>query len=204
MQRHVSDPYVHKARAEGYRSRAAFKLMEIDRRDRLLRPGLVVVELGAAPGGWSQVLAAAIQPGGAVVALDLLDMEPIAGVTFVKGDFRDAASLARLEQTLAGRRADLVVSDMAPNLSGVSATDQARSMHLAELAGEFALNHLKPEGALLIKVFQGGGFPELQALMRRNFADVLTRKPRASRDRSAEVYLLCRCPRLAPQQRLTS
>jgi len=194
MQQHVSDPYVLRARAEGYRSRAAFKLMEIDRRDRLLRPGLVVVELGAAPGGWSQVIAAATAPGGAVIALDLLDIEPIPGVTFVSGDFRDEAVLARLEQALAGRRADLVVSDMAPNLSGVSATDQARSMHLAELAQEFALNQLKPEGALLVKVFQGSGFPALQKLMRRNFAEVFTRKPRASRDRSAEVYLLGRRP----------
>ena len=195
MQQHVSDPYVHKARAEGYRSRAAFKLLEIGRRDRLLRPGLVVVELGAAPGGWSQVLAAAVQPAGRVIALDLLEMEPIPGVTFVQGDFRDEAVLARLEQTLAGVRVDLVVSDMAPNLSGVGAADQARSMHLAELALEFALKQLKPEGVLLIKAFQGSGFPELQALIRRNFAEVFTRKPRASRDRSAEVYLLGRRPR---------
>lgn len=190
MHAHVSDPYVQRAAAQGYRTRAAFKLMEIDDRDRLLRRGSVVVELGAAPGGWSQVIAERVLPGGRVVALDILPMEPVPGVIFVEGDFREAGTLARLEQALGGDRADLVVSDMAPNLSGVGASDQARAMHLCELALEFARAHLKPRGAFLVKGFQGVGYPGFVAEMRKAFETVVSRKPRASRGRSAEMYLM--------------
>ena len=190
MHEHVTDPYVQRAAAQGYRTRAAFKLMEIDDRDRLLRRGSVVVELGAAPGGWSQVIAERVLPGGRVVALDILPMEPVPGVIFVEGDFREAGTLARLEQALGGDRADLVVSDMAPNLSGVGASDQARAMHLCELALEFARAHLKPRGAFLVKGFQGVGYPGFVAEMRKAFETVVSRKPRASRGRSAEMYLM--------------
>lgn len=195
MQRHVSDPFVRMAREQGFRSRAAFKLIEIDRRDRLFRPGCLVVELGAAPGGWTQVLARAVQPGGRVIALDSLEMEPVPGVTAIRGDFRDPAALAALGRALAGGKADLVVSDMAPNISGVDDLDQARSIELAEAVLQFALLSLKPKGAMLVKVFQGSAFPGFLSRMRARFASVSTRKPRASRDRSAEVYLLGREPR---------
>ena len=190
MHEHVSDPYVQRAVAQGYRTRAAFKLMEIDDRDRLLRRGSVVVELGAAPGGWSQVIAERVLPGGRVIALDILPMEPVPGVVFIEGDFRDAGTLARLEQALGNDRADLVVSDMAPNLSGVGASDQARAMHLCELALEFARARLKPRGAFLVKGFQGVGYPGFAAEMRKAFETVVSRKPRASRGRSAEMYLV--------------
>ena len=190
MHQHVSDPYVQRAVAQGYRTRAAFKLMEIDDRDRLLRRGSVVVELGAAPGGWSQVVAERVLPGGRVIALDILPMEPVPGVVVIEGDFRDSGTLARLEQALGGERADLVVSDMAPNLSGVGASDQARAMHLCELALEFARDHLKPRGAFLVKGFQGVGFPGFVAELRKAFETVVSRKPRASRGRSAEMYLI--------------
>ena len=189
MHAHVSDPYVQRAAAQGYRTRAAFKLMEIDDRDRLLRRGSVVVELGAAPGGWSQVIAERVLPGGRVVALDILPMEPVPGVIFVEGDFREAGTLARLEQALGGDRADLVVSDMAPNLSGVGASDQARAMHLCELALEFARAHLKPRGAFLVKGFQGVGYPGFVAEMRKAFETVVSRRPRASRGRAADMYV---------------
>jgi len=190
MQEHVNDPYVQRAVAQGYRTRAAFKLMEIDDRDRLLRRGSVVVELGAAPGGWSQVIAERVLPAGRVIALDMLPMEPVPGVVFIEGDFREAGTLARLEQALGDDRADLVVSDMAPNLSGVGASDQARAMHLCELALEFARVHLKPRGAFLVKGFQGVGYPGFVAEMRKAFETVVSRKPRASRGRSAEMYLV--------------
>ena len=190
MQQHVSDPYVQRAVARGYRTRAAFKLMEIDDRDKLLRRGSVVVDLGAAPGGWSQVIAERVGPGGRVIALDILPMEPLPGVVFIEGDFREAAALARIEQALGGDRADLVVSDMAPNLSGVGASDQARAMHLCELALEFAQAHLKPKGAFLVKGFQGVGYPGFVAEMRKAFETVVSRNPKASRGRSAEMYLL--------------
>jgi len=190
MQAHVTDPYVQRAVASGYRSRAAYKLIEIDDHDRLLHHGQIVVDLGAAPGSWSQVIAQRVRPGGRVVALDMLPMDPIAGVAVVEGDFGDPAVLASLERALEGKQADLVVSDMAPNLSGVAASDQARGLRLCELALEFARSHLNSRGAFLVKTFQGVGYPEFLAAMRRCFESVASRKPRASRGRSAEMYLL--------------
>ena len=190
LRRHVSDPYVHRAKAQGYRSRSAYKLIEIAKRDKLVRPGDNVVDLGAAPGGWAQALAERAGRSGRVIAVDLLEIAPISGVTVVRGDFGDAAVLERIEADLEGRRLDLVVSDMAPNLSGVSATDQARSIHLCELALEFARSHLKPDGAFLVKVFQGTGYPEFLAAMRGAFVEVASRKPGASRSGSSEMYLL--------------
>lgn len=190
MREHVNDPYVQLARKEGWRSRAAFKLLEIDDRDRLLRSGEVVVDLGAAPGGWSQVAARRVGAGGLVIALDLLEMEPVHGVDFIQGDFRDDDILARLEERLAGRRVGLVMSDMAPNMSGVPLVDQARIMHLAELGLDFCRAQLKPEGAFLVKVFQGTDYAAFLRSMREVFRTVAVRKPAASRDRSAELYLL--------------
>jgi 23S rRNA (uridine2552-2'-O)-methyltransferase len=192
MQEHVTDPYVRRAAASGYRSRAAYKLIEIDDHDRLLHPGQTVVDLGAAPGSWSQVIAERVQPGGRVIALDVLPLDPIAGVTKIEGDFREQAVLASIEQALDGKKADLVVSDMAPNLSGVGASDQARAVHLCELALEFAQSNLNPRGAFLVKAFQGAGYPEFLAEMRRCFVSVASRKPKASRGRSTEMYLLGR------------
>lgn len=192
MQEHVNDPYVQLARKEGWRSRAAFKLMEIDDREKLLRRGEVVVDLGAAPGGWSQVAVKRVGEAGLVLALDLLEIEPIHGVHFIKGDFRDEAVLHRLEEMLGKREVGLVLSDMAPNISGVRLVDQARIMHLAELGLEFCRAHLKPDGAFLVKVFQGGDFDGFVRTMHQTFATVAARKPDASRDRSAELYLLGR------------
>jgi len=190
MREHVNDPFVQLAQKEGYRSRAAYKLLEIDAKDRLLKPGTVVVDLGATPGGWSQVAAARVGRGGKVIALDLLPLDQLAGVDFIQGDFREEAVLKQLEDFLQGKPVGLVISDMAPNMSGVASADQARAMHLAELAMEFALEHLKPDGSFLVKVFQGAGFEDFLKLMRSRFARVVTRKPKASRDRSSEVYLL--------------
>ena len=190
MQEHVSDAYVKRARAEGMRSRAAYKLDEIAVRDRLLKPGMVVVDLGAAPGGWSQVAAGRVGPRGRVIALDILEMPSLPGVTFLRGDFRDDATLVELERVLAGQRADLVLSDMAPNLSGIASSDQAQSLELAELALDFALKHMKPKGNFLVKTFQGTGFEEYLRSLRGRFSAVAVRKPEASRDRSREVYLL--------------
>lgn len=192
MQEHVADAYVKRARVEGRRSRAAFKLDEIAARDRLLRPGMVVVDLGAAPGGWSQVAAARVAPGGRVIALDQLDMAPVAGVDFLRGDFRDDTVAAELERVLGGQPVDLVLSDMAPNLSGIAATDQARALELAELALDFALNHLKPQGNFVVKIFHGSGFDEFLRMLRNRFQSVAVRKPEASRSRSREVYLLAK------------
>ena len=192
LQRHVSDPYVQRSRKEGYRSRAAYKLIEIDERDRLLGAGALVVDLGAAPGGWSQVAARKAGTRGSVVAIDLLDMPPVPGVTFLQADFASAAGLALVEAALGGRRADLVLSDMAPNLSGIAVSDQARSVALAELARDFALAHLKPDGALLVKVFQGEGYDAFLRSLRAAFVRVVVRKPGASRGESAELYLLAR------------
>ncbi|HYU68241.1 MAG TPA: RlmE family RNA methyltransferase, partial [Burkholderiales bacterium] len=163
LRRHVNDPYVHRARAQGYRSRAAFKLLELLRRDGLVQAGDMVVDLGAAPGGWSQVLVEHVGRSGRVIAVDLLEIALIPGVAIVRGDFREETVLRRLEDALEGRKLDLVVSDMAPNLSGVRATDQARSIHLCELALDFARVHLKPKGAFLVKAFQGTGYPEFLA-----------------------------------------
>jgi 23S rRNA (uridine2552-2'-O)-methyltransferase len=190
MREHINDPYVQLAQKAGYRSRAAFKLLEIDERDHLLKPGMVVVDLGAAPGGWSQVAAAKVGTAGKVLALDLLPLDPLAGVTFIQGDFREDAVLQQLESELGGRPVGLVISDMAPNISGIVSADQARAMHLAELAMDFALEHLTPEGSFLVKVFQGAGFEDYLKLMRQSFSKVVSRKPKASRDRSSEVYLL--------------
>jgi len=194
MNEHLNDPYVRRANAEGYRARAAYKLMEIDERDRLLRPGAVVVDLGASPGSWCQVIARCCA-GGRVFALDLAPMEPVAGVDFLQGDFTDEAVLAEFERRLEGRRVDLVFSDMAPNISGVATVDQARSIMLCELALHFAVKHLQADGRFLVKVFQGEGFMDFRREMERCFQTVRTRKPRASRDRSAELYLLGERPR---------
>lgn len=197
MNQHVHDPYVLKARAGGWRSRAVFKLQEIDEKDHLLKPGMTVVDLGATPGSWCEYIIRRIQPGGRLIGLDLLPMDPIPGVTFIQGDFREEEVLHKLESALEGREVDLVLSDMAPNLTGIAATDQAQMMYLAELALEFARQRLKPGGDMLIKVFQGSGFPELRAAMMAAFETLATRKPDASRDRSAEQYLLGR--RARPQ-----
>lgn len=192
MMEHVTDPYVQLAKHEGYRSRASYKLLEIIERDHLLKPGMRVVDLGATPGGWSQVVAQKLAGQGKVIALDLLEMVPLAGVTFIQGDFREDAVLAELVKALDGRPVDLVISDMAPNLSGVGLVDQARAMHLAELALEFALQHLKPGGSFLVKVFQGDGFDEYIRTMRGHFKQVATRKPKASRGRTNETFLLAK------------
>lgn len=190
MREHVSDPYVRQAQAEGYRSRAAYKLAQIAARDKLFAPGMTVVDLGAAPGGWSQVAAKAVGPSGRVIALDVLDVPGLAGVTVVQGDFEDEATLTGLEEVLAGRPVDLVISDMAPNISGIASADQARGMSLAELALDFAVKHLKPRGNFLVKTFQGTEFEAFLQAMRGRFAEVVVRKPEASRGRSREVYLL--------------
>jgi len=190
MREHVNDPFVQLAQKEGYRSRAAYKLLEIDAKDRLLKPGMVVVDLGATPGGWSQVAANKVGRSGKVIALDLLPLDPLSGVDFIQGDFREDVVLRQLEELLQGKPVGLVISDMAPNMSGVASADQARAMHLAELAMEFALEHLRMDGSFLVKVFQGGGFEDFLKLMRSRFEKVVSRKPKASRDRSSEVYLL--------------
>jgi len=195
MERHVADPYVRKAKALGYRSRAAFKLAGIDRTDRLFAPGQRVVDLGAAPGGWSQVAAEKVGAGGQVIAVDILEMTPLPGVRFIRGDFTEAAVLREVEHALGAARVDLVLSDMSPNLSGVGAADQARSIELCELALEFGLAHLKPGGGLLVKAFQGAGFPAFLQHLRASFERVASRKPDASRSRSSEMYLLARGPR---------
>lgn len=190
MRQHVNDPYVKQAQAEGYRSRAAFKLIELLDKDGLFAPGQTAVDLGATPGSWSQVLAKKAGARGKLIALDVLEMDPIPGVVFIQGDFRDDHVLAQLEQALENRSLDLVVSDMAPNLSGVTSADQARSIHLCELALEFACKHLSKKGKFLVKVFQGAGFPEFQKSMKERFQSVVSRKPQASRGRSNELYLL--------------
>ena len=189
---HINDAYVLRAKAEGWRSRAAFKLMEIDDKDRLLAPGMAVVDLGAAPGSWSQLAARRIQPGGRLYALDLLEMVPVHGVVFIQGDFREEEVLQRLEASLGSRQVDLVLSDMAPNMSGIQLSDQARVIHLAELTLDFARAHLKPGGDMLVKIFQGAGYMELRESLREVFEQILVRKPAASRGRSAETFLLAR------------
>lgn len=200
--RHVEDPYVQLAQKHGYRSRAAFKLVEIDRRDALIRRGMVVVDLGSAPGAWSQVLRERLaRPGGApgidgrILAVDLLPMEPIPDVEFLQGDIREAETLEQLETALAGAAVDLVISDMAPNLSGIAAADAARMSDLAELAIDFAARHLKGGGSLLVKCFHGSGYSQIVEAFRRRFEQVFVRKPEASRSASAETYLLGRRPR---------
>lgn len=190
MREHINDPFVQQAQKDGYRSRAAYKLLEIDERDHLIKPGMVVVDLGATPGGWSQVAGNKIGDKGKVIALDLLPLSPLPRVEFIQGDFREDGVLAQLEEKLCGKQIELVISDMAPNISGIDLSDQARSIYLAELALEFAVQHLKPGGAFLVKVFQGVGFEDYVKLMRKHFAKVASRKPKASRDRSSEVYML--------------
>ncbi len=195
---HVNDPYVKLAQREGYRARAAYKLKEIDETLGLIRPGHVVVDLGSTPGAWSQYVrrrlspagAAAGELNGAILALDILPMEPIEGVTFLQGDFREPEMLARLEVAMAGRQADVVVSDMAPNLSGIESADAARISHLVELAIEFSQTHLKPEGALVTKVFHGSGYSQLVKLFKETFRVVKPLKPKASRDKSSETFIV--------------
>ena len=195
LSRHVNDPYVQRSKKEGLRARSAYKLAEIDQRDKLLKPGMVVVDLGAAPGGWSQVAAKKVGAQGLVVAIDLIAMEPIEGVRVLQDDFTSARGEQAVKEALAGRRADVVLSDMAPNISGISVRDQALAFTLAEAARDFALLHLKPEGVLLVKVFQGAGYDEYLRSLRHAFAKVVTRKPGASRDESTEQFLLARGPK---------
>jgi len=201
---HINDPYVKLAQRHGYRARAAFKLKEIDEAERLIRPGDVVVDLGATPGSWSQYVRERLKKGsgiaGRIVALDLLPMEPIADVDFFQGDFRDETVVAALEARLAdltavaqdGRAVDLVLSDMAPNLSGVELADAARMQHVIELAAEFAVRFLKPKGALLVKAFHGSGYSQTVEALKRDFVTVAAKKPKASRDRSSETFILAR------------
>jgi 23S rRNA (uridine2552-2'-O)-methyltransferase len=192
LHEHVTDPFVHQAKAAGYRSRASFKLLELVGRDRLLKPGMTVVDLGAAPGSWCQVLVQRVMPGGVVVALDLLPIAPISGVSFVQGDFREDSVVAEVDRILAGRAVDLVLSDMAPNMTGITVTDQARAGEVAELALEFARMRLKPGGDFLVKVFESGETQALRRVIKSYFSSLATRKPAASRDRSPEIYLLAR------------
>ena len=195
---HINDTYVKQAKIEGYRARAAYKLKEIDEDLKLLRPGQVVVDLGATPGAWSQYLrrkfaqggAAVGQLNGSIIALDVLDFEPIEGVTFIKGDFREDEVLQALVKELDGRPVDVVVSDMAPNLSGIAATDAARISHLIELAVDFSINHLRPDGALVCKIFHGGAYAPMVALFKQTFRVVKPIKPKASRDKSSETFLV--------------
>ena len=195
---HINDPYVKLAQREGYRARAAYKHKEIDEVFGLVRPGQCVVDLGCAPGAWSQYLRRRLAPGGAavgaldgtIIGLDVLPMEPIEGVHFIQGDFREALVLAQLEQALAGRKVDLVVSDMAPNLSGIASADAARMEELVDLAVEFALQHMQPGGALVAKVFHGAGYDPVLRRLRQAFVHVKPHKPKASRDRSSETFLV--------------
>jgi len=196
LEEHASDPYVQRAHREGWRSRAAFKLEEIQRSDRLLRPGMTVVDLGAAPGGWSQYAARVLAGKGRVIALDILPMPAIPGVEFIEGDFNEQATLDRLAASLGGARADLVLSDMAPNMVGMSDVDHDRSMQLVELAVDLLPLALRPGGDFLVKVFQGRDFQPLMARLRAVFETVRTRKPKSSRSRSAELYVLARGYRL--------
>ena len=192
MQQHVNDPYVLRAKTDGWRARAAYKLIEIDDRDKLIKPGMLIVDLGSTPGSWSQVVAKRIGQNGKIVAMDILPMDPIRDVTFIQGDFREDQTLIDLTKALDGRLVDLVLSDMAPNMTGIDSSDQARIMYLAELTLDFCTTHLKPGGDLLVKVFQGSGYMELREAVMKVFETLLVRKPAASRDKSAEVYLLCR------------
>ena len=201
---HINDPYVKLAQKHGYRARAAFKLKEIDEADRLIKPGQVIVDLGATPGSWSQYVRERLKKGdginGRIIALDLLPMEPIADVDFFEGDFREDSVLAMLEARLAdlvavtpsGRVVDLVLSDMAPNLSGVGLADAARMQHVIELAADFAVRFLKPDGALLVKAFHGSGYSQVVEALKKQFVTVASRKPKASRDRSSETFILAR------------
>ena len=190
MQEHLKDEFVKRAQKEGYRARAAYKLIEIDDKDKLIKPGMTIVDLGSTPGSWSQVAVQRLKGQGKVIALDILDMTGIAGVTFIQGDFREAAVLLQLQAAINNKPVDLVIADMAPNISGVKDVDQAGATYLTELALEFSKDWLKPNGNFLVKVFIGAGFDDLVKTMRGHFDKVVTRKPKASRDRSSEVYLL--------------
>lgn len=190
MHEHVNDEYVKRAQKEGYRARAAYKLLEIDDKDKLIKPGMTIVDLGATPGSWSQVVTQRLKGNGRIIALDILDMQPIKGVEFLQGDFREESILKQLEQMLNNKQVDLVIADMAPNMSGIADVDQAGAIYLTELALDFSKSWLKPGGNFLVKVFIGAGFEALLHDMRQMFDKVVTRKPRASRDRSSEVYLL--------------
>jgi 23S rRNA (uridine2552-2'-O)-methyltransferase len=190
MQEHVNDEFVKRAQRDGYRARAAYKLIEIDDKDHLIKPGMTVVDLGSTPGSWSQVAVQRLKGQGKVIALDILDMQGIGGVDFIQGDFREQEVLDQLEAKLDGKLVDLVIADMAPNISGISSVDQANAAYLTELALDFSLKWLKPGGNFLVKVFVGSGFEEIVVNMRKGFEKVATRKPKASRDRSSEVYLL--------------
>ncbi len=190
MQRHVNDEYVKRSKRDGYRSRAAYKLLELQDKDRMLKPGQVVVDLGAAPGGWSQVAADIVGPSGAVIAFDILDMQALPGVTCIRGDFREDGALQALGAVLDGRQVDLVISDMAPNVSGVAAVDQPRAMLLCELALDFCARHLRPGGGFVCKVFHGEGFDAWMRDVKSRFGKAVTRKPKASRAKSREVYLV--------------
>lgn len=190
MNEHLNDPYVQQAQKDGYRARAAYKLLEINEKDKLIRAGMVVADLGSAPGSWSQVVAKLLNGTGQIFALDILPMAPIEGVSFIQGDFREFEVLQKLETLLANRTVDLVISDMAPNMSGNDTIDQARSYHLCELALDFARMHLKTGGNMLVKVFQGSDQQAYLQEMKATFEQVLVRKPQASRGRSAEIYLL--------------
>jgi len=192
LKEHFDDPYVKKAQQQGLRSRATFKLDEIDKKDKLMRPGMAVVDLGSAPGGWSDYALRKVGDKGTVVALDILDMTPLTGVHFIQGDFREDSALDELNAVLNGQQIDLVLSDMAPNITGVDSIDQPSSMYLVELALDFALTNLSKQGCFLVKVFQGEGFDAYLKAMRAGFNKVVTRKPDASRARSREVYLLGR------------
>jgi 23S rRNA (uridine2552-2'-O)-methyltransferase len=190
MQEHLNDPYVKLAQKEGYRARAAYKLMEIDDKDKLIKPGMTVVDLGSTPGSWSQVVVQRLKGQGRVIALDILEMQVIPHVEFIQGDFREESVLKLLEEKLNNKPVDLVIADMAPNISGVKTVDQAGATYLTELALEFSQTWLKPDGNFLVKVFIGSGFEDIMKTMRAQFEKVVTRKPKASRDRSNEVYLL--------------
>lgn len=192
LREHFDDVWVKRAREEGFRSRASFKLLEINKKDTLLKSGMVVVDLGSAPGGWSQVAAKQVGTAGLVLASDILAMEPVSGVSFIQGDFTEETCFRQILEALDGREVDLVISDMAPNMSGMSGIDQPRAMYLVELAADFARQTLKQGGSLLMKVFQGAGYSELLEDLRREYGQVLTRKPEASRPRSREMYLLAR------------
>lgn len=190
MKEHVNDFFVKQAKKEGYRSRAAYKLLEIDAHDRIFKKNMVVVDLGAAPGSWTQVALRKVGALGKVIALDILEMQPVPGVVFIKGDFREESAIIEIERELGGQLPDLVISDMAPNISGITVSDQARSMYLAELAYTFAMEKLNHGGNFLVKVFQGREFDQFLCEMRCGFTKVQVRKPKASRERSNEVYLL--------------
>lgn len=192
LDRHVKDPYVQRAQRDGYRSRAAYKLLEIQEKDRLIEPGMRIVDLGAAPGSWSQIALRLSGARGCVIALDILPMAALTGVTVLEGDFREDSVLSQLEETLDGKPLDLVLSDMAPNITGMAVVDQARGMYLAELALEFSREHLKPGGSLVVKTFQGEGFDNYLRTLRERFARVVTRKPKSSRSESREVFLVAK------------